>query len=63
MTRAEPVRSAGKVTRMAVLDSHPIQYFGPVEAYSNTAPDLEVTGFYLSDFSNGHRSGLQTRRI
>jgi glycosyltransferase involved in cell wall biosynthesis len=51
MKRAEPIRGAGKVTRMAVLNSHPIQYFAPLYAYLNTAPDLEVTALYLSDFS------------
>src|SRR6266550_8505019 len=38
-------------TRIAVLNSHPIQYFAPLYAYLNAAPDLEVTALYLSDFS------------
>ena len=40
-----------KVTRIAVLNSHPIQYFAPLYAYLNAAPDLDVTALYLSDFS------------
>ena len=43
--------STTKVTRIAVLNSHPIQYFAPLYAYLNAAPDLEVTALYLSDFS------------
>ena len=34
-----------------MLNSHPIQYFAPLYAYLNSAPDLEVTVLYLSDFS------------
>ena len=40
-----------RVTRIAVLNSHPIQYFAPLYAYLNAAPDLDVTALYLSDFS------------
>lgn len=40
-----------RVTRIAVLNSHPIQYFAPLYAYLNAAPDIEVTALYLSDFS------------
>jgi glycosyltransferase involved in cell wall biosynthesis len=40
-----------KITRIAVLNSHPIQYFAPLYAYLNAAPDLEVTALYLSDVS------------
>jgi glycosyltransferase involved in cell wall biosynthesis len=40
-----------KLTRIAVLNSHPIQYFAPLYAYLNTAADLDVTALYLSDFS------------
>ena len=43
--------STTKVTRIAVLNSHPIQYFAPLYAYLNASPDLEVTALYLSDFS------------
>ena len=38
-------------TRIAVLNSHPIQYFAPLYAYLNAVPDLDVTAIYLSDFS------------
>jgi len=44
-------RGATKRLRIAVLNSHPIQYFAPLYAYLNSAPDLEVTALYLSDFS------------
>jgi glycosyltransferase involved in cell wall biosynthesis len=40
-----------KVTRIAVVNSHPIQYFAPLYAYLNAAPDLEITALYLSDIS------------
>ena len=38
-------------TRIAVVNSHPIQYFAPLYAYLNAAPDLEITALYLSDIS------------
>jgi glycosyltransferase involved in cell wall biosynthesis len=34
-----------------VLNSHPIQYFAPLYAYLNAAPDLEISALYLSDCS------------
>ena len=34
-----------------MLNSDPIQYFAPLYAYLNAAPDLEVTALYLSDVS------------
>ena len=37
--------------RIAILNSHPIQYFAPLYAYLNAAEDLEVTALYCSDFS------------
>ena len=48
---AIPKSGMGKVARIAVLNSHPIQYFAPLYAYLNAAPDLEVTALYLSDAS------------
>jgi glycosyltransferase involved in cell wall biosynthesis len=39
------------VTHIAVLNSHPIQYFAPLYAYLNAAPDLKVTALYLSSVS------------
>lgn len=37
--------------RVAVVNSHPIQYFAPLYAYVNRSPDIEMTAIYLSDFS------------
>jgi hypothetical protein len=60
MQRAEASLGGGSVTRIAVLNSHPIQYFAPLYAFLNTAPGLEVTALYLSDFSirGGRDSGF-----
>jgi glycosyltransferase involved in cell wall biosynthesis len=44
-------RRMTRLTRIAVLNSHPIQYFAPLYAYLNAAPDLNVTALYLSDIS------------
>jgi len=43
--------NSGEPVRIAVLNSHPIQYFAPLYAYLNTAPELEVTALYMSDIS------------
>jgi glycosyltransferase involved in cell wall biosynthesis len=43
-----PMRSP---LRIAILNSHPIQYFAPLYAYINSVPDLDVTVLYLSDIS------------
>jgi glycosyltransferase involved in cell wall biosynthesis len=40
-----------KPVRIAVLNSHPIQYFAPLYAYLNAAPELDVTVLYLSNIS------------
>lgn len=37
--------------RLAVVNSHPIQYFAPLYAYLNRDPSLEITALYCSDFS------------
>ncbi len=37
--------------RIAVVNSHPIQYFAPLYAYLNASDSLEVTALYCSDFS------------
>ena len=37
--------------RLAVVNSHPIQYFAPLYAYLSRDPALEVTALYCSDFS------------
>src|SRR5207237_298940 len=49
--KAALIPSPGKPARIAVLNSHPIQYFAPLYAYLNSVPDIEVTALYLSDFS------------
>jgi glycosyltransferase involved in cell wall biosynthesis len=36
---------------IAVVNSHPIQYFAPLYAYLNAASDLEVTALYCTDAS------------
>jgi glycosyltransferase involved in cell wall biosynthesis len=40
-----------KIFRLAVVNSHPIQYFAPLYAYLNRDPQLSVTALYCSDFS------------
>ena len=37
--------------RLAVMNTHPIQYFAPLYRYINREPDIDVTALYLSDFS------------
>ncbi|SEF14519.1 Glycosyltransferase involved in cell wall bisynthesis [Rhizobiales bacterium GAS191] len=37
--------------RVAVVNSHPIQYFAPLYAYLNASSDISVTALYLSDCS------------
>jgi glycosyltransferase involved in cell wall biosynthesis len=37
--------------RVAVLNSHPIQYFAPLYAYLNRDPAIQVTALYCSDIS------------
>ena len=40
-----------KPFRLAVVNSHPIQYFAPLFAYLNKDPALDVTALYCSDSS------------
>ncbi len=40
-----------KPFRIAVVNSHPIQYFAPLYAYLNRDPELEITALYCSDSS------------
>lgn len=40
-----------RVFHVAVVNSHPIQYFAPLYAYLNRDPELQVTALYCSDFS------------
>ncbi len=42
---------SNRKTRIAVVNTHPIQYFAPLYAYLDASPDIEVTALYLSDFS------------
>jgi hypothetical protein len=59
----QDISLAVRSKRIAVLNSHPIQYFAPLYAYLNTAPDLQVTALYLSDFSIwGGRMSASARR-
>ena len=38
-------------TRIAFLNTHPIQYYAPLYAHLNRAEDLEITALYLTDLS------------
>lgn len=42
--------------RIAVLNTHPIQYFTPLYRYLNAADDVDVSALFLSDFNmtGGH---------
>ncbi|MEO6222976.1 MAG: glycosyltransferase family 4 protein [Vicinamibacterales bacterium] len=42
---------APKPFRVAVVNSHPIQYFAPLYAFLNRDPSVEVTALYCSDIS------------
>lgn len=46
-----PAPGEAAVARIAVINTHPIQYFAPLYAYLHRADDLEVTALYMSDFS------------
>lgn len=37
--------------RLAIVNSHPIQYAAPLYAYLDADPELEVTALYCSDYS------------
>ena len=37
--------------RVAVLNSHPIQYFAPLYRYLAASPEIDLTVFFLSDLS------------
>lgn len=43
--------TARRPFRLAVVNSHPIQYFAPLYAYLNRDPELELTALYCSDYS------------
>ncbi len=38
-------------TKVAVVNTHPIQYFAPLYAFLSATEDIEITALYLSDFS------------
>ncbi len=40
-----------KPTRIAVVNSHPVQYSAPLYAYVNRDPGLDITALYCSDYS------------
>lgn len=42
---------ANRPLRIAVLNTHPIQYFAPLYAYLNQTADFKITALYLSDIS------------
>jgi glycosyltransferase involved in cell wall biosynthesis len=46
-----PTQQQRQRVRVAVVNTHPIQYFAPLYAYLNRDPTLEVTALYCSDFS------------
>jgi glycosyltransferase involved in cell wall biosynthesis len=59
-----PPGARGRITRIAVLNSHPVQYFAPLYAYLNAAPDIEITALYMSDISiRGGRDADFAREI
>jgi len=37
--------------KLAVVNSHPIQYFAPLYSYLSKSPELTITAIYCSDFS------------
>jgi glycosyltransferase involved in cell wall biosynthesis len=43
--------SGGRKFRIAVVNSHPVQYFAPLYAYLNRDERLEITALYCSNFS------------
>jgi glycosyltransferase involved in cell wall biosynthesis len=46
-----PDGPAARKYRIAVVNSHPVQYFAPLYAYLNRDERLEITALYCSDFS------------
>lgn len=51
MKAQSPKRGDPAPFRLAVLNSHPIQYFAPLYAYLNAQPEFELTALYMSDSS------------
>ncbi len=46
-----PALIADRRLRVAIVNTHPIQYFAPLYAYLSRECGIEVTALYLSDFS------------
>jgi glycosyltransferase involved in cell wall biosynthesis len=46
-----PVVLAKRKIRIAVLNSHPIQYFAPLYRFLNASPNLAVTALYSTNYS------------
>jgi glycosyltransferase involved in cell wall biosynthesis len=51
MTTSKDHAAPCRPIRLAIVNTHPIQYFAPLYAYLNAAEDIQVTALYLSDFS------------
>lgn len=51
MDKLTAERGSTRPIRLAILNSHPIQYFAPLYAYLNSDPRFEVTALYMSDIS------------
>jgi glycosyltransferase involved in cell wall biosynthesis len=51
LTRRDPKPAKPAPLRLAVLNSHPIQYFAPLYAFLNATPKFDVTALYMSDSS------------
>jgi len=49
--QVEPSNRKRSPLRIAVLNSHPIQYFAPLYTYLNATEDFDITALYCSDFS------------
>src|SRR5688572_21488626 len=51
MTQPPVPQATSRPLRLAVVNSHPIQYFAPLYAYLNRDGAIETTALYCSDFS------------
>src|ERR1039458_10083673 len=48
-------------SRIAFINTHPIQYFAPLYAYLNRTGKFAVTALYLSDYSIRGSTGSRSR--
>jgi glycosyltransferase involved in cell wall biosynthesis len=46
-----PIALAKRKIRIAVLNSHPIQYFAPLYRFLNASPNLAITALYSTNYS------------